>query len=91
MQEFLVFLVLVFLAYLAVYLVLKILHLPMLIFKLILVFSVVIAAFSVLLISTGKMRDMPLLSSTYEQIVAFMDKVMEKLAPYLSKLDPPKK
>ena len=91
MQQFIVFLVLVFLAYLTVYLIIRLLHLPRFIFKIILVFSVVIAAFSFLLIMTGKMRELPVLNGIYEQVVAFMDKVMEKLAPYLPTPDLPKK
>jgi hypothetical protein len=91
MQEFFIFLVIVILSYLAVYWLLRILHFPRFIFRVLLVLSVVISAFSVLLIMTGKMREMPGLNNLYEQLVAFMDQVMTKLAPYLPNPDLPKK
>ncbi|GEM_PF-3424829 len=79
MKEALVFAIMVFLALVAVKLLFRFLHLPDLIFRILLLFAIVLVAFSTLMFLTGIYRDLPVLNGMFGQIKTLVDWIIMRI------------
>ena len=79
MNHITIFLLLLFLSYLAVYLLLKLLNLPMAILKILVIVSVVLCFFTVLLLMTGSMEKFQFFNDLFLKVVEILDYIAQKL------------
>ena len=79
MNHIVVFFALLILSYLVIYLAIKVLRLPMVIFKVLVFVSVLVALFTCLLLLTGMLEKFQFLSDIVVKVMEFVDYIAGKI------------
>ena len=79
MNHIVVFFGLLILSYLGIYLVIKVLRLPMVIFKVLVFVSILVALFTCLLLLTGMLEKFQFLSDIVVKVMEFVDYIAGKI------------